>query len=56
LDLSLSWGLLAEHKKKDKMLNGKPTFGIVAWSLYTETGLRIDFWPQPGYKGLIIVI
>jgi hypothetical protein len=39
-------GFWAEYKKKDKMLDGKPAPGIVAWSLwYIETGLRIDFWP-----------
>jgi hypothetical protein len=25
--------LRAEHKKKDKMPDGKPAFGIVVWSL-----------------------
>jgi hypothetical protein len=33
LNLSLSLGSSAEHKKRDKMLDGKPASGIVAWSL-----------------------
>jgi len=33
LGLSLSWGIYVEYKKKDKMLDGKPASGIVAWSL-----------------------
>jgi hypothetical protein len=36
-------GLKTEHKKKDKMLDGQPTFGNVAWSLqHTKAGSRID--------------
>jgi len=26
-------GLYTEYKEKDKVLDGKPPFGIVAWSL-----------------------
>jgi hypothetical protein len=45
LDLSLSWGSVGRIQE-DKTMDGKPASGIVVWSLlYTETGLRIDFWP-----------
>jgi len=33
LVLSPAWGLYAEYKKKDKMMDGKPASVIVAWSL-----------------------
>jgi hypothetical protein len=33
LDLSLSWVSLGRIYEKNKMLDGKPASGIVAWSL-----------------------
>jgi hypothetical protein len=39
------------------MLDGKPAFGIVVWSLqHTKAGLRIDLQTEFGYKGTVTVV
>jgi hypothetical protein len=54
---ALLGGLQADHKEKDETLDAETASGIVERSLqYTETGQRVDRWPQSNYRGQVTVL